>query len=148
MFRVFSILFVLTVRPSNSMPHTYVHATRLAGFAKNTNDVRLFTACFLSRGSSGTPPSLLLSEADRLLDGPGELLREHFVGLVGRQIQAVEARMRLGELRFFARLLDREATGSVGTLEILETVDGDTRSTGGELQEAGFLLGVPATDDL
>jgi hypothetical protein len=33
-------------------------------------------------------------------------------------------------------------------LEILETVDGDTRSTGGELQEAGFLLGVPAADDL
>jgi hypothetical protein len=47
-------------------------------------------------------------------------------GLVRRQIQTVEARMRLGELRLFSGLLDREATGSVGTLEIFETVDGDT----------------------
>jgi hypothetical protein len=46
------------------------------------------------------------------------------------------------------RLLDREATGAVGTLEIFEAVDGDTRSTSGELQEAGLLLGVPATNDL
>ena len=94
------------------------------------------------------PPFLLLSETNRLLDSPGELLCERVVGLVRRQVQTVEARMRLGELGFFAGLLDREATGSVGSLKILETVDGDTRSTGGELQEAGFLLGIPAADDL
>jgi hypothetical protein len=129
------------------MSHTYVHAGQgggvKSGVRKILNDDRL---AFAMRSSSGT--LLLLSEADRLLDSPCELLGEHFVGLVRRQIQTVEARMRLGELRLLAGLLDREATGSVGSLEILETVDGDTRSTGGELQEAGFLLGVPAADDL
>jgi hypothetical protein len=33
-------------------------------------------------------------------------------------------------------------------LQVLETVDGDTRGTGGELEETRLLLGVPATDDL
>ena len=91
---------------------------------------------------------LLLSEANRFLDSPCELLCERVVGLVRRQIQTVEARVRLGELRLFARLFDREATGSVGTLKIFEPVDGDTRGTSGELQEAGLLLGVPAANDL
>jgi hypothetical protein len=132
------------------MLHTYVHTKhsglagwRIKWFSKKYQWQPAFSA---TRSSSGT--LLLLSEADRLLDSPRELLCEHFVGLVRRQIQTVEARMRLGELRLFAGLLDSEATGSVGTLEILETVDGDTRGTCGELQEAGFLLGVPAADDL
>lgn len=56
--------------------------------------------------------------------------------------------MRLGELGFLAGLLDGEAAGAVGALQVLETVDGDARGAGGELEEAGFLLGVPAADDL
>jgi len=39
---------------------------------------------------------LLLSETNRLLDGPRELLRERVVRLVRRQVEAVEARVRLG----------------------------------------------------
>lgn len=56
--------------------------------------------------------------------------------------------MRLGELGVLAGFLDCEAAGSVGTLQILEAVDGDTRGTGGELEETRFLFGVPAADDL
>lgn len=141
MFRVFSILFVLIVRAF--VLHTYVHASAEAGKAvfENTDETG-----FPAPTQSFVP--LLLSEANRFLDSPCELLCERVVGLVRRQIQTVEARVRLGELRLFARLFDREATGSVGTLKIFEPVDGDTRGTSGELQEARLLLGVPAANDL
>lgn len=56
--------------------------------------------------------------------------------------------MRLGQLRLLTGLLDREAAGAVGALQVLEAVDGDTRGTRSELEEARFLLGVPAADDL
>jgi hypothetical protein len=41
---------------------------------------------------------LLLAETDRLLDSPRELLRERVVALVRRQVETVEARVRLGQL--------------------------------------------------
>ena len=41
---------------------------------------------------------LLLSETNRLLDSPRELLRERVVALVRRQVETVEARVRLGQL--------------------------------------------------
>lgn len=56
--------------------------------------------------------------------------------------------MGLGQLALLAGLLDREAAGPVGPLQVLEAVDGDARGAGRELQEAGFLLCVPAADDL
>jgi hypothetical protein len=147
MFRVFSILFGF-----ESIVRAFVlhHVrTRKHGEQQGKWCSEIPTKpAFFSAPHAVVFALLLLSEADRLLDSPGELLCELVERLVRRQIQAVEARMRLGELRLFARLLDREATGSVGTLEIFETVDGDTRSTSGELQEARLLLGVPATNDL
>jgi hypothetical protein len=147
MFRVFSILFVFEsiVRAIRPASRTYTQARRQQG--KWCLEIPTNPA-FFSAPHAVVFALLLLSEADRLLDSPCELLRELVERLVRRQIQTIEARMRLGELRLFAGLLDREATGSVGTLEIFEAVDGDTRSTSGELQEAGLLLGVPATNDL
>jgi hypothetical protein len=56
--------------------------------------------------------------------------------------------VRLGELSLLAGLFDSEATRAVGTLQILETVDGNTRSTGSELEKTRLLLGVPAANDL
>lgn len=44
------------------------------------------------------PTRLLLAETDCLLDSPRELLRERVVALVGRQVETVEARVRLGKL--------------------------------------------------
>jgi hypothetical protein len=51
-------------------------------------------------------------------------------------------------LGFLARLLDGEATRAVGSLEVLEAVDGDSGSSGGELKETGLLLSVPAANAL
>lgn len=56
--------------------------------------------------------------------------------------------MGFRELGFLARLFDREAAGAIGALQVLETVDGDARCARGELQEARFLLCIPAADDL
>lgn len=93
-------------------------------------------------------PHLLLPKTDRLLDRPRELLLQRVVALVRRQVEAVEARVGLGQLALLAGLLDREAAGPVGPLQVLEAVDGDARGAGRELQEARFLLCVPAADDL
>ena len=142
MFRVFSILFVLNQSSEHSVLHHVRTCKHGSGRKSGFREYRLL----LPHVQWSLP--LLLSEADRLLDSPREFLCELVEGLVRRQIQTVEARMRLGQLRLFAGLLDREATGSIGTLEIFETVDGDTRSTSGELQEARLLLGVPAANDL
>lgn len=48
----------------------------------------------------------------------------------------------------FPRFLDRESSRSITSLKIFESVDGDSRSSGGELQKARFLLAVPASDCL
>lgn len=56
--------------------------------------------------------------------------------------------MRLWKLIRFTSLLDREPSRSITTLEILETVDRDTRSTSSELQETRLLFGIPAADTL
>lgn len=114
--------------------------------------------CFLSLYSESTTPlhtlvpqrkwSLLLSKPNRLFDRPGEFLRQRVEGLVRREVESVEASVRLGQLALLAGLLDREATRAIGTLEVLEAVDGDTRGSCGELEQTGFLLGVPAADAL
>lgn len=51
-------------------------------------------------------------------------------------------------MRRLARLLDSESPRPVAALEVLEAVDGDAGGAGCELEEAGFLLGVPAADTL
>ena len=92
--------------------------------------------------------NLLLSETDGLLDGPEELALQRVESLVRWQVEPVEARVTLRQLRLLARLLDSEATRSIGALQILEAVDGDTGSAGRELQETRFLFRVPAPDAL
>ena len=54
--------------------------------------------------------------------------------------------VRLGKLIRLAGLLNRKSPGPVRTLQILEAVDGDTRGTGGELQQTRLLLRVPAAN--
>lgn len=56
--------------------------------------------------------------------------------------------MRLGQCSRIAGLFNGKASRSVGTLQILETVDGDTRRSSGELEKTRFLLRIPAADDL
>jgi hypothetical protein len=56
--------------------------------------------------------------------------------------------MRLWQLIRLTRLLNRESSRSITSLEILEAVDRDTRSTGSELQQTRLLLRVPAADTL
>jgi hypothetical protein len=56
--------------------------------------------------------------------------------------------MRLGQLIRLARLLNRKSSRAITSLEILETVDRNTRSTSSELQQTRLLLGVPAADTL
>jgi hypothetical protein len=56
--------------------------------------------------------------------------------------------MRLGQRIRIARLLDGKPSGTIGALQVLETVDGDTGGTSGELEKTGLLLGIPGTDDL
>lgn len=92
--------------------------------------------------------SLFLSESERLLYRDGHLVLQGVVGLVRRQIQTVEAGVRLRQSHRVTRLLDGEPSGAIRTLQILEAVDGDTRGTRGELQQTRLLLGVPAADDL
>ncbi len=58
--------------------------------------------------------------------------------VVIRRTDPVETRVRLGQLRDLASLLDSEATWPVRSLQVLESVDGDSRGTGGELQQAGL----------
>lgn len=116
--------------------------------------IRLFssprnnTPCTLHPIGPRCKARLLLPKTHRLLDGPRELLVEGVVALVRRQVETVEASVGFRELRFLARLLDREAAGAIGALQVLEAVDRDARCARGELQEARFLLGVPAADDL
>lgn len=56
--------------------------------------------------------------------------------------------MRLRQLIRLARLLNRKPSRPITTLQILETIDRDTRSTGSKLQQTRLLLGVPAADTL
>lgn len=56
--------------------------------------------------------------------------------------------MRLRQRNRVTRLLNGKASGTIGTLQILETVDGNTGSSGGELKQTGLLLSVPGADDL
>jgi hypothetical protein len=46
------------------------------------------------------------------------------------------------------RLLNSKASGTVGALEILESVDGNARGTGGELEKTRLLLSIPSADYL
>jgi hypothetical protein len=56
--------------------------------------------------------------------------------------------MALGQLTGIAALLDREPTGAVGPLKVLEAVDGDAARAGDELEQARLALGGPGADAL
>jgi hypothetical protein len=56
--------------------------------------------------------------------------------------------MRLWQLVGLTSLFNRKPPRSVATLQILETIDRNTRSTRGELQQTRLLLGIPAADTL
>ncbi|KAI3481094.1 hypothetical protein L1887_56668 [Cichorium endivia] len=90
----------------------------------------------------------LVSEAHALLDGERKLALERLKRRVGRQVDAVEARMRLGQLVHIARLFDREPPRSVRSLQILEAVYGDPRGARGELQQTRLLLRGPCAHAL
>lgn len=72
----------------------------------------------------------------------------HLEAGVRGKIKPVEARMTLGELSRLARLLEREASWSVRTLQVLEAVDGDPRRAGDELEQTTLLLRRPRLDRL
>ena len=96
----------------------------------------------------GTVSGKISEEKHCLLDGQCQLLLQSLVVLVGRQIYAVEASVRLRQLARVARLLDREATRTVGALQVLESVDGNTRRARGELQQTRLALRRPAANAL
>lgn len=105
---------------------------------------------------------LLLAESKSLLDTAKlarcltdtsdsrncQLLFEDIVRLVSRQVDTVETSVTLGELSELASLFDCEAAWTIGALEILEAVDGDTRCSGGELKQTRLALRGPATNAL
>ena len=88
---VFSLFLILS-----SEILAYVHANECLQFstATTTNRHRKTHLPAVSLPST----RLLLAETDRLLDSPRELLRERVVALVRRQVETVEARVRLGQL--------------------------------------------------
>ena len=65
---------------------------------------------------------------------------------VRRQVETVEARVTLWQLSDLARFLEREPTGTVRTLQVLEPVDRDATRARRKLQQTRFLLGRPALD--
>jgi len=89
-----------------------------------------------------------LAEPDSFLDGPHKLLRQRIKALVWRQVQSVETSVRLGQLVLLSRLFNRESSRPIWTLEILETVDRNSRGASSELQKPRLLLCVPSPDDL
>ena len=54
--------------------------------------------------------------------------------------------MRLRQLSRLTSLLDGEPSGPIATLQILESVNRDTRSTRGKLQQSRFLFSIPTPD--
>ena len=105
-------------------------------------DHNRYTQLHTNPSFSTTP--LLLPKPNSLLHSPQQLLLQYLIAFIRRQIQPVETSMRLRQLSLLSGLLNREASRPIRALQVLETVDGDTRSTGGELQQPRLLLGVPA----
>ena len=54
--------------------------------------------------------------------------------------------MRFGQLIRLSSLFNGKSSRSITTLQILETIDRNSRSSRSELQETRFLLGIPATN--
>lgn len=91
---------------------------------------------------------LFLSKALRLFDGIVELLDHLLVRLVRRQIQPIKARVRSGQPRVFAHLLDAEALWPVGAHQLGEAADRHATRSGDELQQASAFLVVGLADEL
>lgn len=56
--------------------------------------------------------------------------------------------MTLGQLPSLASLLDGKPPRPIRTLQILEPVDGNSRSASRELQQSALLLGIPTSNAL
>ena len=84
-----------------------------------------------------------LSKTNGLLDSHGELLSQRFVVLVRRKIYSIEAGVGLRQLVGIAGLLHGKPSRSVGTLQVLEAVNGDTGGTGCKLEQPGPLVALP-----
>ena len=56
--------------------------------------------------------------------------------------------VRLGQLSWITRLLDCESPGPIATLQILESVDGNSGCASCELQQPRLLLSIPSADNL
>jgi hypothetical protein len=78
----------------------------------------------------------------------GNHVSKSSISFHSQETHPVEAGMALWQLRWIARLLDGKPTRPVRALEVLEPVDGDTRSAGRELEQARLALGWPAADAL
>lgn len=63
-----------------------------------------------------------------------QLLLQGLVALVSRKIDSVETGVRLWQLVDLASLFNGEPSWSIGSLQVLESVDWDSRGTSGELQ--------------
>lgn len=61
---------------------------------------------------------------------------------IGRQVEAVEARVRLGKLRDLARLFERKAARTVRALEVLESAGPQWRSSVSRVQGGTRLQGT------
>lgn len=85
--------------------------------------LRFFYVQSTDRMAMAAEQRLLLSEPNCLFNGHGQLGRQCLVRLIGRQVQAIEACVSLGQLAFLSRLLDGEPTRTVRALQVLETID-------------------------
>jgi hypothetical protein len=88
---VFSLFLILS-----SEILAYVHANECLQFSTATTSRHRTPTS--ARHLASFAARLLLAETNRLLDSPRELLRERVIALVRRQIETVEARVRLGQL--------------------------------------------------
>ena len=96
----------------------------------------------------GAPNLLLLPEALCLFNDHGELFGQLVVGLVGRQVEAVEAGVGAREPGLFAHSLHAEALGPVRPHKLGEPAHRDPARPAHELQQARTLLVFARPDEL
>ena len=83
-----------------------------------------------------------------VLDSQPQLVLQSLDVLVRREVQSIEACVASWQLARIPVLFDGEPSWAVRALKVLETVDRYPRGSGGELEEAGFLLWGPRAKDL
>lgn len=108
---------------------------------------------------------LLLTETHGFFYSQGQFSHKRFVGLVWRHINAIEATrwlissiwqsnninlpcMSLWKLGHLTSLFDSEASRTIAALQILESIDRNTRCSCSKLEETRLFLCVPSFDNL